>query len=83
MQKKTKIEKDNTVESCCARVHNLSNDGLTRALGNDEVNLPPRNVIGCPSRQIKEQRLLCREAFMEQLMKICHVRKNNLLLKSR
>ena len=55
----------------------VSNDELTRNTGNDEVNLPPRSVIGCPSRQIKERHPICNQVRKEQHMELCYVAKEN------
>jgi len=53
----------------------VSNGELTRNTGNDEVNLPPRSVIGCPSRQIKERHPVCNQVRKEQHVDLCHVEK--------
>ena len=64
------------------RTLSFPNGGLTRNSGNNEVNLPPRNVIGCPSRQIKERHPVCNQVRKEQHMELCHVEKDNELPKS-
>ena len=44
---------------------------------------PPRSVIGCPSRQIKERHPVCNQVRKEQHMELCYVAKDNKLPKSR
>jgi hypothetical protein len=57
------------------REPDFPNDELTRNTGNDEVDLPPRSVIGCPSRQIKERHPVCNQVRKEQHVNLCHVEK--------